>query len=80
MELGNKGFGWETDLGASEVESTPQPLIGLREMMAEEAGVDDHHEEREEHLLPATRNMTLDVGVSLRFRFRVSPKGGRCEQ
>lgn len=47
------------------MESTPQPLIGLREMMADEAGVDDRNEEREVHLLPATRNMSLDFGVSI---------------
>ena len=44
----------KTDLEASVAESTPpQPLIGFREMMADHAGVDDNHEEREEHLLPA---------------------------
>ena len=54
----NTGLGLDTDLEASVAESTPpQPLIGFREMMADDAGVDDNHEEREEHLLPATRNI-----------------------
>lgn len=61
----NAGLGLDTDLEASDAESTPQPLIGFRETMADEAGVDDHHEEREEHLLPATRNISLYFSGSL---------------
>ena len=54
----NTGLGLDTDLEASVAESTPpQPLIGFREMMTDNAGVDDNYEEREEHLLPVTRNI-----------------------
>lgn len=66
MELRYKGLDCEMDLEVSEVESTPETLIGLRLIMA---GVDDSHgdDERDEHLLPANRNILLSVSDNFRF-------------